>query len=313
MSSHPRILVTPRSLTEHGLDRVSALDPLRSHGFELISAPPGQVPTEQELLRLVPGCVGWLAGVEQINERVLSAAGQLRVISRNGTGTDGIDLTATNRAGVRVERAAGANAQGVAELALTLALCTLRQIPRASATLKDGGWRRIIGVELAEITVGVIGMGAIGRRTAALFTALGAGVVGYDPYPADTSTPLVDLPTLLASSDVVSLHCPPQADGRPLIDADRLTHIRRGAVLVNTARSALVDDGAVLAALQNDRLSAYAVDAFDAEPPEITPLLRHERVLATPHIGGYTRASVARATTEAVHNMLTALAGVHSP
>jgi D-3-phosphoglycerate dehydrogenase len=137
-------------------------------------------------------------------------------------------------------------------------------------------------------------------------------VVGYDPYPADTSTPLVDLETLLGSADVVTLHCPPQADGRPLIDADRLTQIRRGAVLVNTARSALVDDGAVLAALQDDMLSAYAVDAFDAEPPEITPLLRHERVLATPHIGGYTRASVARATTEAVQNILTALAGVPS-
>src|SRR5215218_4641305 len=305
-----RILVTPRSLTEAGLDNVPELRPLPASGYQLVAAPAGRVPTEGELLGLVPGCVGWLAGVERIGARVLEAAKDLRVISRNGAGTDAIDLEAAERAGVRVKRAAGANAQGVAELTLALALSALRHVPWSAAALRTGGWRRRQGRELPECIVGVVGLGAIGRRVAELFDSLGSQVVAYDPFaPAEQVAPirLVDLDELLTSSDIISLHAPPPADGRPLLDAARVTGIARGAVLVNTARSALVDDEAVLTALEDGTLSAYAVDAFDSEPPELTPLLQHERVLATPHIGGYTAASVRRATALAVDNLLVVL------
>jgi D-3-phosphoglycerate dehydrogenase len=305
-----RILVTPRSLTDTELDNVPELKPLRVSGYQLVTAPAGRVPTEEELLDLVPGCVGWLAGVERIGATVLEAAKDLRVISRNGTGTDAIDLEAAERAGVRVERAAGANAQGVAELTLALALSALRHVPWSAAALRAGGWRRWQGSELQDCIVGVVGLGAIGRRVAVLFDSLGSRVLAYDPFaPTELSARvrLVDIPELLASSDVISLHAPPPADGSPLLDAARLAAIARGAVLVNTARSALVDDDAVLAALEDGTLSAYAVDAFDSEPPELTPLLQHERVLATPHIGGYTTGSVRRATALAVENLLAVL------
>jgi D-3-phosphoglycerate dehydrogenase / 2-oxoglutarate reductase len=305
-----RILVTPRSLTATGLDNVPELRPLRASGYQLIAAPAGRLPTEDELLELVPSCVGWLAGVEHIGARVLEAAGNLRVISRNGAGTAAIDIKAAERAGVRVERAAGANAQGVAELTLALALSALRHIPWSAAALRTGGWRRWQGRELQDCIVGVVGLGAIGRRVAGLFGSLGSRVVAHDPFtPAEQIAPirLVDLPELLASSDIVSLHAPPPADGRPLLDAARMAVIARGAVLVNTARSALVDADAVLEALEDGTLSAYAVDAFDSEPPELTALLQHDRVLATPHIGGYTTGSVRRATTLAVENLLAVL------
>ena len=305
-----RILVTPRSLTEAGLDNVPELKLLRASGYQLVAGPAGRVPTEEELLELVPGCVGWLAGVEHIGARVLETAKDLRVISRNGAGTDAIDLEAAERAGVRVERAAGANAQGVAELTLALALSALRHVPWSAAALRTGGWQRWQGRELPDCIVGVVGLGAIGGRVAGLFDSLGARVVAYDPFaPAEqvAGIRLVDLDELLASSDVVSLHAPPSADGRPLLDRARMAVIARGAVLVNTARAALVDDDAVLAALEDGTLSAYAVDAFDSEPPELTPLLQHERVLATPHIGGYTTESVHRATTLAVENLLAVL------
>jgi D-3-phosphoglycerate dehydrogenase / 2-oxoglutarate reductase len=308
-----RILVTPRSLTETGLDNVPELELLRASGYQMVAAPTGRLPTEEELLDLVSGCVGWLAGVERISARVLEAAKDLRVISRNGTGTDAIDLEAAERAGIRVERAAGANAQGVAELALALALSALRHVPWSVAALRAGDWRRWQGQELQDCIVGVVGLGAIGRRVAGLFDSLGSRVVAHDPFaPAEQieRIRLVDLDELLTSSDVVSLHAPPPADGRPLLDAGRMTVIARGAVLVNTARSALVDDDAVLAALEDGTLSAYAVDAFDFEPPELTPLLQHERVLATPHIGGYTTGSVRRATALAVENLLAVLGPV---
>jgi D-3-phosphoglycerate dehydrogenase len=305
-----RILVTPRSLTETGLNTVPELKPLRASGYQLVAAPAGRLPTEEELLELVPGCVGWLAGVERIGTRVLEAAKDLRVISRNGAGTDAIDLEAAERSGVRVERAAGANAQGVAELTLAFALSALRHIPWSVAALRTGGWRRWQGRELQDCVVGVIGLGAIGGRVAGLFDSLGSRVVAYDPFASAeqvTSIQPVDLSELLALSDIVSLHAPPPANGRPLLDAARLAVIARGAVLINTARSALVDDDAVLAALEDGTLSAYAVDAFDSEPPELTALLQHERVLATPHIGGYTTGSVRRATTLAVENLLAVL------
>ena len=302
-----RVLVTPRSLTEAGLEAVPELTPVRERGYELVGATPGRMPTEDQLLEVVPGCVGWLAGVERISERVLASATGLRVISRNGSGTDAIDMAAAARAGVRVERAVGSNAQGVAELAVALSLSALRHVPWSAAALVAGRWERTRGAELPDCTVGIVGLGAIGRRTAQAFSALGSRVVGFDPFVTDTDVPVLDLDELLEVCDVISLHCPPAADGAPVIDAERLSHVVRGAVLVNTARSALVDDDAVLAALEVGTLGAYAVDAFDAEPPEITTLLRHPRVIATPHLGGYTHSSVRRATAQAVENLLHAL------
>ncbi len=307
MSRSTRVLITPRSLTEGGLDAVRELDPLRHRGFELVSVQPGRLPTEDELLDVVPGCVAWLAGVERISDRVLGAATDLRVISRNGTGTDSIDMAAAERAGVSVERAAGANAQGVAELTLALTLCALRHVSWTSAALREGRWERSQGSELAGCTVGVVGLGAVGLRVAEVFATLGSDVVAHDPFVSDASLRLVSLDELLAMSQVVSLHCPASPDGHALVDASRLAVMARATVLINTARSSLVDDDAVLAALQDGSLAAYAVDAFDSEPPEVTALLRHPHVIATPHLGGYTTASVRRATTQAVDNLLAVL------
>jgi D-3-phosphoglycerate dehydrogenase len=308
----PRVLVTPRSLTQAGLAAVAELEPLRTAGFELVTGPAGRLPTEAELLELVPGCVGWLAGVEKIGADVLAAATELRVISRNGTGVDAVDLAAARRLGVRVERAVGANARGVAELTLALVLAALRQLPWSAATVRAGGWRRWPGREVAECRVGVVGLGAVGAVVAELCVAWGADVLACDPAVAPAAgSPVraVELDELLASSDVVTLHAPPPPGGRPLLDAARLGTLPAGAVLVNTSRAALVDDDAVLAALCSGALSAYAVDAFETEPPELTDLLRHERVIATPHLGGYTGESVRRSTEQAVRNLLTVLEG----
>ena len=302
-----RILITPRSLTVGGVDDSAELEPLRHAGYQLMSAPAGRVPSHDELLALVPGCVGWLAGVERIPKTVLMAATDLRIIARNGVGTDTIDMDAAARAGVTVTTAAGANAQGVAELAVTLALACLRQVPWSTASVKSGGWDRWVAREISEITVGVVGLGAIGRKVATAFAALGAAVVGCDPYSSVEGIRSVDLDELVAVADVVTLHAPPPDDGSALIGATLLARFTRGAILVNTARARLVDDDAVLAALDDGGLSAYAVDAFEEEPPELTALLLHNRVIATPHIGAYTNASVRRATAMAVESLMKAL------
>lgn len=302
-----RILVTPRSLTRLGHDSPE-LAPLSEAGFQLVFAPDGSTPTEAQLLELVSGCVGWLAGVEHVSARVLETASSLRVIARNGVGTDSIDMDAAGRLNILVTTAAGANAQGVAELAVSLALACVRQVPWSAASVRAGGWDRWIAREVADLTIGVVGLGAIGRKVGAAFAALGAEVVGFDPYSSGEGIRSVPLDELLETSDVVTLHAPPPEDGSPLIDSRALAHFVEGAVLINTARASLVEDDAVLAALESGRLGAYAVDAFATEPPQLTPLLRHERVIATPHIGAYTDASVRRATNMAVESLLIHLA-----
>jgi D-3-phosphoglycerate dehydrogenase len=170
-----------------------------------------------------------------------------------------------------------------------------------------GGWDRWPAREISELTVGVVGLGAIGRKVASMFTVLGARVIGYDPFATDADVESASLRGLLKQADIVSLHAPPPDDGAPLIDGALLELLPVGAVLINTARASLVDDRAVLAALDGGRLSAYAVDAFATEPPEPTPLLRHARVLATPHLGAFTTGSVSRATSAAVASILNTL------
>lgn len=307
MTSH--ILVTPRSLTAPGLDNVAALQPLRDAGYTLVPCTPGKAPDQDELLTLVPGVVGWLAGVERISAQVLGAADSLRVISRNGAGSDGIDKAAAAARGIAVQTAPGANTRGVAELTLGLMFSTLRGLTEANEAMRAGQWTRVLGKEFPDISVGLVGYGAVGRLVASMTVDLGARVVAYDPYarPAPPVEAIDSLDDLCAQSDVISVHAPGPADGSPLMTREVLSHTKPGTILINTARSAVVDDNAVLDALASEHLSWYAVDAFDTEPPEPTPLLRHPRTLMTPHLGGYTDASTRRATVAAVTHLLNTL------
>ncbi|MFE0588240.1 NAD(P)-dependent oxidoreductase [Micromonospora echinospora] len=303
----PRILVTPRSMSNPDSPAVRRL---REAGFTVVTPTPGRQPTGADLAATVPGVVGWIAGVEPIGADVLAHADALKVISRNGAGRDAIDAGAADAAGVRVLTARGANAQGVAELALALALMGLRGLPEASAALRAGQWRRSTGREAAGRTLGVVGFGAIGRRLAELAQGLGMRVVAHDPYVTDGGdVPLLPLAELLRGSEVVSLHVPPSPDG-PLLTAAELALLRDDVVLLNTARSTLVDEVALLAQLASGRIAMYSVDAFDREPPEPSALLAHPRVVPTPHLGAATVESVGRASDAAVENLLTALASL---
>jgi D-3-phosphoglycerate dehydrogenase len=304
-----RILITPRSLTRAPHP---ALQRLEADGHELVFSPPGDTPDENALLALVPGCVGWLAGVEPITPRVLRAATSLRVISRNGSGTDNIPLTVADALGITILRAGQANARGVAELAIGLALASLRHLPDSSHAIKAGAWRRSLGLEIEGRTLGVIGCGAVGRLVARLALALDARVLVHDPFPDLAFSPTGDfawasLDSVLAEAEILSLHCPMPADGETLLDPAAIASLRRGCHIVNTARAGLVDEAAMLAALETEQVRVYATDVFTVEPPEPSPLLQHPRVIATPHIGGLTAESVTRATVAAVENLRQAL------
>ena len=310
-----KILVTPRSVTRNGHP---ALERLTEAGYELVFSKPGCFPTEEELLGLLPGCVGYLAGVENITASVLDAAGDLKVISRNGTGTDTIDLAAAERNGITVCRAAGANARGVAELTFGLILALVRSLPFTDRAMKNEGWERRKGIELEGKTLGIVGCGTIGRSVAGFAVAFGMNVVAHDPFP-DTAFKPADgsasgdfsygsMETLLERAQIISLHCPPTPEGKPLVDAALIAKMRDNVYLLNTARGNLLERGAVLEALESGKLAGVAVDAFVQEPPEDWSLVKHSRVIATPHIGGFTTESIHRAMSVAVQNLIDTLA-----
>ncbi len=304
-----KILITPRSLTREG---DPALNLLKDAGYDLVTCTPGKSPDEEELMRLLPGCAGWLAGVEKITERVLASAPGLKAISRNGTGVDSIDLGACRRLGIKVLRADGANARGVAELTLALMLSLLRSVPWSDSRMKAGAWERRQGAELEGRTLGVIGCGKIGKLVARFALALDMDVLGHDAYPDPSFSPSprfrwVEREALLSQADVVTLHCPHTPGEPPLIDRRAVSSMRKGVYLVNTARAGLVDNAAVLEGLEQGRVSGYAVDAYEKEPPEPSPLFAHDRVVTTPHVGAFTAESVSRATRAAVDNLLAAL------
>ncbi|MCY2989892.1 MAG: phosphoglycerate dehydrogenase [Planctomycetota bacterium] len=304
------ILITPRSVTERGHP---ALGRLSDAGFAVRFCTRGKQPAEAELLQLLPDCVGYLAGVEPISARVLEAAKQLKVIARNGTGVDNIDLAAAERLGIQVCRAEGANAQSVAELTIGLVFALARSLPFSDHGIKGGGWERRLGSELSGKTLGVVGCGRIGRIVAQLALGLGLRVVAYDVFPEPKFLPAGDfrfasLDEVLSQSDVISLHAPAASDGRPLLDAGAVAKLRPGVLVVNTARAGLVDAEAMLAALANGHVAGLALDVFDLEPPTDRRLASHDRVIATPHIGSYTRESVDRLVDVAVDHLLRELA-----
>jgi phosphoglycerate dehydrogenase-like enzyme len=257
-------------------------------------------------MKLVPEIDGYLAGVEKIGAAVLESAKKLKVIGRNGIGVDNIDLETAERLGIKICPTPGANARGVAELAVALLFSLLRAVPYSDSRLKSRSWERKKGIEAEGKTVGLVGCGNIGKKVASMASALGMKVLASDPYPDGSFCPpnfaWSSFEEVLSRSDILSLHCP--AGDRPLIDGAAVSRMKEGAYLINTARAALIDEKAVIAGLENGRIAGYGTDVFPEEPPADYTLIRHEAVIATPHVGGYTEESVDRATTGAIEQIL---------
>ncbi len=284
---------------------------LRDAGMELVLAAGAAPRTAAELAALAVDADALLLGLDRCDASVFAAAPRLRVVSRFGAGVDTVDLEAAERHGVTVTNTPGANTTAVAELTLALLLTLARDLPAAVATARSGAWTRTKGWELEGKTLGLVGLGRIGRAVATRAAAFGMRVIAHDPYAPDVAgVERVDLRTLWAEADCVSLHVGLDASTRHLVDAGVLAQLKPGAVLVNTSRGGLVDETALALALRSGRLAGAAADAFDREPPVGSPLLDLPTFVPTPHLGAATAEAAQRMGEAAARNVVAVLTGV---
>jgi phosphoglycerate dehydrogenase-like enzyme len=188
-------------------------------------------------------------------------------------------------------------------------LALIRSIPFSDGQMKNGLWQRRKGLELYERTLGLIGCGRIGQMVSQLALAFGMNVLAFDAFPDQNFAPssrfqFTTLESVFIGSDIISFHCPEQADGCAILDRNSIRKLKPGVFLVNTARASLIDEAGVMEGIDGGRIAGFALDVYDREPPDTGPLLAHDCVIATPHIGGYTAESVSRATLTAVENLL---------
>ncbi len=246
----------------------------------------------------------------KVTAELLARAPALRLVARAGVGTDNIDLAAASARGIRVVNAPTAATVSVAELSVALYLLLARDLLPPIAETRGGRWKRgTHGHEVQGRMVGSVGDGRIARETARRAQALGMTPIAHDPFlPASPDgTPLVPLGELLERSDFVSLHAALTPENHHLLDADRIRRMKPGAFVVNVARGPLVDEAALLAALQSGHLGGAALDVFEVEPPVRTELLAHPRVIPTPHLGASTHEAQARAGEAVVDEVHRAL------
>jgi len=302
-----RVLVAD-GLADEGLERLSA-------GAEVVVR--CGVP-EDELCALLPR---FDAVIVRSRTRVpagtMGEAGRLRVIARAGVGVDNIDVDAATRRGILVLNTPESSTTAAAEHTFAMMLALARHVPAASLALARGEWtrERFVGTELTGKTLGVVGLGKIGSEVARRALAFGMRVVAADPYVSEErarrlGVELEPWPDILDGVDVLTLHVPLSADTRALVGPDELARMKPGAFLVNCARGGLVDEAALLAALERGQLGGAALDVFATEPPGPDhPLVRHPRIVATPHIGGSTAEAQRSIAVEVAHQVLAALRG----
>lgn len=304
MTAKAVFLVTGNDLAAEALALLS--------DYEVVYA--GKAPSDDDIVALCAryNPVAIIVRYGKVGAVAMDAAPALKVISKHGSGTDTIDKAAAAARGIAVVAAAGANAAAVAEHALALLLACAKSITTLNARMHQGQWDKAThkSVELEGRTIGLVGLGAIGLRFARMVDAMGMRVLGFDPYAQSVPALIerADLATLWRQCDVISLHCPLTPDNARMLNAKTLTACKRGVILINTARGGLIDEAALLAALDNGQVSSAGLDSFAVEPMKAPhPFQGHPRITLSPHIGGVTADAYVKMGVGAARNALNIL------
>lgn len=301
----PRFLLFEEFIREYVAERGCEVLEHSAHDMQM---------KEETLLGLIPEADALVTALGPVTDRVLVAAPRLKVVCATGVGFDHIDVEAATRHDVVVCISAGCNHQSVAELTLGLILALARHIPQGDRHLRDGRWEPLGGRELFAKTLGIVGLGRVGKSVARLGRAFGMRVLATDvvldhTFASVHDVEYVPLPRLLRVADVVSLHCPLTPATQRLIDEHRLALMKPTAYLVNTARGPIVDEAALARALRMGRIAGAALDVFEAEPGIDAELRALPNVVLTPHVGGSTDEALQRAIELALLNVTQVLDG----
>lgn len=303
-----KILASPSSMGQVGPEPFNLL---KEYGYEIINNPYGRKLTEDEVIELASSCVGIVAGVEPLTSRVMDACTQLKCISRVGVGMDSVDLEYAKKKGIKVVNTPAGPTRAVAELALAVTLSLLRKIPQADADLKNRIWKKQTGNLLLGKTIGLLGLGRIGRTTAELFRGLGNPVIGFDLNPQKdwakkNYVELMSKEEVISNCDILSIHVPADENGKPIFAKGEIDKMKDGSFLINLSRGGIVDEDALYNALVDGKLTGAAIDVFSEEPYD-GPFCDLENVILTPHLGSYAKEGKLQMEIDAVKNLINVL------
>ena len=303
-----KVLTSPSSIGQIGS---APFDLLEKNGYEIIKNPYGRKLTENETIELAKDCVGIIAGVENLNAKVIDSLPNLKCISRVGVGMDSVDIPYAESKGIKVLNTPDGPTKAVAELTLGLTMSLLRKIPNAHYDLRNKVWKKQTGNLLFEKKIGILGLGRIGRMTAEMFRALGNPVAGYDLYPNKEwaikyGVEILDMKELLINSDIICVHLPAMKDGSAFITKSELDLLKDDAFVINVSRGGVIDEEALYEVLISGKLSGVALDVFSQEPYN-GPLCEVENIVLTPHIGSYAKEGKLMMEVDAVQNLINTL------
>ena len=307
-----RILVTP---TSYGKTDPRLCSELEAKVREVTYNTAGRPLVAAELKGMIQGIDGYIAGLDEVNEDVIRVSDSLKVIARYGVGVDNVDLEAARAKGIVVTNTPDSNSASVAELTVGLILALARNIPTAAQATKSGEWPRMSGISLQGKVVGLLGFGSIGKQVARRLQGFDCTILAYDPLISQSeayelSVQLMPRGEVIAKSDFLSLHCPLTTETRSMVDGAFTEKMKTGAYLINTARGELIEEAALLHALQEGKLRGAALDVFSKQPPDPNnALLAMPQIIATPHMGALSDEAINAMGWGALHDCLAVLGG----
>lgn len=313
-----KVLGFTSSISGPLVDRIRGI--VTGAGHEYVQGPtyfgiPSEDDVTDSLLQIMPGIAGVILGGQPVNRSVIENSPELKVIARTGVGFDAVDHAAAAEHGVAVTITPHANADSVAEFAMLLALALSRQLPANHKNVASGSFKRAMGRDIFGQTIGIVGLGRIGRRVAVRAQAFGMQVIANEAYPdmefvTSRGVELTDVDDLVRRADVITLHAPNTPETFHLINAERLAAMKPTALVINTARGQLIDEKALAAALRSGQIGGAGLDVFESEPLEDdSPLRGLDNLIMAPHVAGVTAESTMRMAEDAAHTVVAVLSG----
>jgi len=306
-----KILITPRSFASFSDKPIKMLT---EKGYEIQRNNTGKPYKKEEMLKLIRDVDGIIIGIDELSAEIIEEANELKVISKYGIGLDNIDINMATNKKIVVTNTPTANVDAVADLTFGLILSLARRVPEADRKTKSGKWGKIIGKSVWEKTIGIIGLGKIGRQVVKRAKGFEMNILAFDivkdkKFAQKYGIKYVNLEKLLRKSDYITIHVPLNDATHGMISYEELGKIKEDAFLINTSRGGIVDEEALYDVLRNKKLRGAALDVYNNEPPRESPLKELDNVIMTPHIGAYTEEAIENMSIQAAQNLIDVLEG----